>query len=243
MVEVTSRLDAVRMQADDPRRLAEFWAEILGRVLVPSAAPDAEFDLLPTDDFEFRLRCVATQDPKPDQNALHLHLTSTSLIDQLETVRRALALGACHIDVGQTPDEGHLVLADPEGNEFCVIEPGSSFLAGCGFLAEFACDGTRAVGHFWSGALGWPLVWDQDDETAVQSAPGGPKIAWGGPPVTTPKGRGALHLDLTIPPDGDLGAETARLVSLGASLVSSDANAYRSLLLDPDGNEFGLRKS
>ena len=40
------------------------------------------------------------------------------------------------------------MLADPEGNEFCVIEPGNSFLAGCGFLGELACDGTRQVGLF-----------------------------------------------------------------------------------------------
>ena len=63
-----------------------------------------------------------------------------------------------------------MVLADPEGNELCVIEPGNSFLAGCGFVGELACDGSREVGHFWSEALGWPLVWDQDQETAIQSA-------------------------------------------------------------------------
>ena len=75
------------------------------------------------------------------------------------------------------------MLADPEGNEFCVIEPGNAFLAGCGFLGELACDGTRDVGLFWSEALGWPLVWDQDEETAIQSPRGGTKVAWGGPPV------------------------------------------------------------
>lgn len=36
---------------------------------------------------------------------------------------------------------------------------------------------------FWSEALGWPLVWDQDEETAIQSPHGGTKVAWGGPPV------------------------------------------------------------
>lgn len=55
------------------------------------------------------------------------------------------------------------------GNEFCVIEPGNAFLAGCGFLGEVACDGSREVGLFWSDVLGWPPVWDQDQETAIQS--------------------------------------------------------------------------
>ena len=62
-----------------------------------------------------------------------------------------------------------------------MIEPGNSFLAGCGFLGELACDGSRDVGLFWSEALGWRLVWDHDQETAIQSEAGGTKIAWGRP--------------------------------------------------------------
>ena len=54
------------------------------------------------------------------QNQMHFHLTSTSPEDQQQTVARALGLGARHIDIGQRPEEGHVVLADPEGNEFCV---------------------------------------------------------------------------------------------------------------------------
>ncbi|MDQ2739223.1 MAG: hypothetical protein M3Y35_11575 [Actinomycetota bacterium] len=47
------------------------------------------------------------------------------------------------------------MLADPKGNEFCVFEPGNSFLADCGFLGELAGEGTRQVGLFWAEALGW----------------------------------------------------------------------------------------
>jgi hypothetical protein len=43
---------------------------------------------------------------------------------------------------GAAPEEDHVVLADPDGNEFCVIEPGNNFLAGCGFLGEVSCHGT-----------------------------------------------------------------------------------------------------
>ena len=42
---------------------------------------------------------------------------------------------------------------------------------------------TREVGLFWSEALGWPLVWDQNEQTAIQSPHGGTKVAWGGPPL------------------------------------------------------------
>jgi hypothetical protein len=70
---------------------------------------------------------------------MHLDLTSLSLEDQQQTVARSLGLGARHIDIGQRPEQGHVVLADPEGNEFCVIEPGNTFLDG-GFIGALACE-------------------------------------------------------------------------------------------------------
>ena len=113
---------------------------------------------------------------------MHFDLTS-NLQPQQETVEKALRLGARHLDIGQRPEEGHVVLADPEGNEFCVIEADNNFLAECGFFGAVVCNGSQEVGYFWSKALGWPLVWDQDEETAIRSPHGGPKITWGGPPL------------------------------------------------------------
>jgi len=96
--------------------------------------------LLPSDDIGFRIRVLQTLELKSGQNQLLFDLTSTSLEDQQQTVARLLGLGARHIDIGQRPEEGHVVLADPEGNEFCVIEPGNNFLADCGFIGAVACD-------------------------------------------------------------------------------------------------------
>ena len=134
---------------------------------------------------------------------MHLHLTSASRRTSSDRWRRRWGSAANHLDVGQRPEEGHVVLADPEGNEFCVIEPGNTFLAGCGFLGELACDGTREVGLFWSEALGWPLVWDQDQETAIQSPHGGTKVAWGGPPVAPKMARNRQRFDLAPADAGD----------------------------------------
>ncbi|MGH3712031.1 MAG: VOC family protein [Micromonosporaceae bacterium] len=75
--------------------------------------------LLPSDDTGFRIRLLPTQAQKTGQNQMHFDLTSTSLEDQQRTVARALGLGAQHIDVGQRPEAGHVVLTDPEGNESC----------------------------------------------------------------------------------------------------------------------------
>jgi predicted enzyme related to lactoylglutathione lyase len=234
---VTSHLNALCIDANDPLRLAQFWAGVLGREVTDHPADRTA--LLLSDGTGFSIRFQPTQEQKSGPNQLHLHLTSTSLEDQQQTVARSLGLGAMHLDVGQLPEEGHVVLADPEGNEFCVIEPGNTFLAGCGFLGELACDGSREVGLFWSEALGWPLVWDQDQETAIQSPAGGTKIAWGGPPLRGKTGRGRQHFDLAPPADGDQQAEVERLVALGATRVDIRQGGVSGVVMaDPDGHEF-----
>ena len=234
---MTSHLHALGFDANDPQRLARFWSDVLGREMADD--PDGGFVLLPGDETGFRIEFFPTKDPKTGPNQMHFHLTSTSLDDQQSTVARALELGARHLDVGQRPEEGHVVLADPEENEFCVIEPGNEFLADCGFLGELACDGSQEVGYFWSKALGWPLVWDQDQETAIQSPGGGTKIAWGGPPLAPKTGKNRLHLDLAPPADGDQQAEVGRLVSLGATRIDiGQGEVSWVVMADPAGNEF-----
>jgi hypothetical protein len=231
---MTSHLVALCVDATDPDRLARFWAGVLDREIAGDG-----LTVLPGDDTGFSIRFQQTQDPKVGPNRMHLHLTSTTLEDQQSTVARALELGGRHLDVGQGPEEEHVVLADPEGNELCVIEPGNDFLADCGFLAELACDGTRAVGYFWSEALGWPLVWDQDQETAIRSPLGGPKISWGGPPVAPTTGSNRLHLHRAPPVGADQPAEVDRLVSLGATRVDiGQGDVSWVVLADPGGNEF-----
>ena len=234
---MTAHLRALCVDANDPLRLARFWACVLDREMVDD--PGGGTVLLPSDDTGFGIRFLPSREPKSGPNQIHLHLTSTSLANQQSTVDRAVHLGASHLDVGQLPQEGHVVLADPEGNEFCVIEPGNTFLADCGFLGELACDGSQEVGYFWSEALGWPLVWDQDQETAIQSPRGGSKIAWGGPPLMPRTGRDRLRFDVAPPVDGDQQAEVDRLVSLGATRIDiGQGEVSWVVMADPDGNEF-----
>ncbi|MGW6564782.1 VOC family protein [Streptomyces sp. NPDC054975] len=234
---MTSHLHALCFDANDPSRLARFWADFLGWETTDD--PDDGIVLLPSDDTGFRLRFLPTQEGKTVQNPLHFDLTSTSRDDQQAVVAKALALGARHTDVGQRPEEGHVVLADPEGNEFCVIEPGNNFLADCGFIGALACDGSQEVGYFWSKALGWPLVWDQDQETAIRSPHGGPKVTWGGPPLLPRTGRTRLRFDLAPAADGDQRAEVERLVSLGATRVGPGPDGSGHVVMtDPDGQEF-----
>jgi catechol 2,3-dioxygenase-like lactoylglutathione lyase family enzyme len=231
------RVVALCIDAHDPPGLARFWSGMLGWETIDE--PDGGLALLPNDDTGFRLEFFPTEDQKVSQNQMHFDLTSASFEEQQETVDRALRLGGRHIDIGQDPDDGHVVLADPEGNEFCVIEPGNSFLADCGFIGAVSSDGSQECGYFWSEALGWPLVWDQDEETAIRSPHGGPKITWGGPPLDPKTGKYRLHFDLAPPPDGDQEAEVERLISLGASRADiGQGEVSWEVMVDPDGHEF-----
>lgn len=234
---MTSHLHQLCFDAHDPLRLAQFWAGVLGREVTDN--PAGGILLPPKEPTEFRLLFLPTREEKWGPNQAHFDLTSSSLEDQQATVARALELGGRHIDIGQRPEEGHVVLADPEGNEFCVIEPGNNFLAGTGFIGALASDGTQEVGYFWHRALGWPLVWDQDQETAIQSPRGGTKITWGGPPVAPKLGKNRLHFDLAPPADGDQLAEVERLIGLGAKRIDiGQGDVDWVVMADPDGNEF-----
>jgi catechol 2,3-dioxygenase-like lactoylglutathione lyase family enzyme len=234
---MTSQLHALGFDAIDPQRLARFWAGLLGREMVDD--PPDGFALLPKDDTEFRLEFFPTQAERVGENQMHFDLTSTSLEDQRATVAKALELGGRHLDIGQGPDALHVVMADPEGNEFCVIEPGNNFLADTGFIGAVSCDGTQEVGYFWSRALDWPLVWDQDQETAIQSPHGGSKVSWGGPPVAPKTGKNRLHFDLAPPAGEDQQAEVERLISLGAKRIDiGQGDVDWVVMADPDGNEF-----
>lgn len=209
---------ALRCLALDPLAQAQFWAGVLG------VQAEAEIVAVPG----FCLRFVVTDRPKTVQARIHLDLTSMSLDDQRARVATVLRLGGQHVDIDQDPAEGHVVLADPEGNELCVIAAGNHFLADNARIGAVNCDGSYALGIFWSRVLDWPLVWDEGDETAIQSPEGGSKFTWSGPPLmarNTPE-RISFHLAAQGP--GDL----ARLVEIGAT----DLGGGR--FLDPDGNEF-----
>ena len=234
---MTARLVSLCIDANEPSTLARFWAEAL-RWEIDSS--DDATGLVPTDDTTFGILFEPVPERKAGSNRLHIDLTTTSLEDQHDTVTTLLRLGACHIDIGQTPDDRHVVLADPEGNELCVIEPDNSFLADCGRLGSISCEGTREVGYFWSTALAWPLVWDQDEETAIRAPNGtGPFVTWGGGPITPKTAKNRLHLDVAPSRGGNQGKEVDRLVALGATRIDiGQGEVSWVVMADPDGNEF-----
>ena len=107
--------EQIIVDAGDPAGLGRWWQEALGWVVV-NDAPD-EFEIRPTPDRLPGLLFVPVEEQKTVKNRLHLDFRPE---DQEVEVRRLLALGATPADVGQGA-ESWVVLADPEGNEFCVL--------------------------------------------------------------------------------------------------------------------------
>jgi len=103
------------IDARDPVALGRWWLEALGWVLVEDD-PD-EFEIRPASDVLPGLIFEPVRDHKRSKNRLHLDLRPD---DQDAEVARLLALGASRVDIGQG-DVPWVVLADPEGNEFCVL--------------------------------------------------------------------------------------------------------------------------
>ncbi len=102
------------IDARDPVRLGQWWREALGWVVFE--ADPGEFEIRPTTDRRPGLLFAKVDEPKTAKNRLHLDFRPD---DRDAEVERLLALGATRTDVGQG-EQSWVVLADPEGNEFCV---------------------------------------------------------------------------------------------------------------------------
>jgi len=111
----SSRWEQVVVDCEDPARLARWWAEALGYEIVHEAPEEVEIrrsrDELPG------LLFTPTPDVRAGKNRLHIDLRPD---DQEAEVERLVDMGARPVDIGQG-DVSWIVLADPEGNEFCVL--------------------------------------------------------------------------------------------------------------------------
>jgi predicted enzyme related to lactoylglutathione lyase len=119
------RAHHVVIDAEDLPGLAAFWSAVLGwRIL---SEREREVVIGPSVDAPFGICFMPAGEPHTIKNRLHLDLT-TRAEDRDAEIERVLALGARHVDVGQTGEESWVVLADPEGNEFCVVRPKATLI-------------------------------------------------------------------------------------------------------------------
>jgi hypothetical protein len=115
------RFYSIVIDCADPRTLGRWWAEALNWQVTHDEGDEVDVAVGETADgkeIEPILTFVPVPDRKAGKNRLHIDLAPD---DRDGEVERLLALGATHADVGQAGDETWVVLADPEGNEFCVL--------------------------------------------------------------------------------------------------------------------------
>ena len=115
---MTSRIAVLAVDAVDVDLVADFWCSVLGWRVVDR--DDDGVSLAPDDGGWPSIDVLRVPEPKTVKNRLHLDLRADGSTTQQE-VDRLLAAGARRVDVGQGPDVSWVVLADPEGNEFCLL--------------------------------------------------------------------------------------------------------------------------
>jgi len=119
---VACRITELVLDSHDPQRLASFWCEVLGYVVLDRVGDSIEIGPAkagfagPQPTMVFN----PTVQPKRDKLRLHIDVNATDC-DQHEELARLFAAGATPVEIGQTGEESWHVLADPEGNEFCLL--------------------------------------------------------------------------------------------------------------------------
>jgi hypothetical protein len=236
-----TRLTTVVIDAAQPGALAHWWSEAISWP-VTYIAPDEVVVAPPGTGRTFdvpELVFVPVEDPKTVKNRVHLDLASDSAEHQAAIVERLVRSGASRVDIGQGAAPW-VVLADPEGNELCVLEPRPRYV-GHGPLAAIVVDAEdpARLARFWAVAAGWPVADEQPDAVELRNPRGLlPDLCFVrvDEPKTT---KNRVHLDVA-PYDGeDQADEVRRLTGLGATEVDiGQGDVSWSVLADPEGNEF-----
>ncbi|MGW3114336.1 VOC family protein [Streptomyces sp. NPDC001091] len=239
---MTTRLVQISMKATDKSALGRFWADALGWKVTGDTPDETNVEPEGVTYPSPEAVCVdvlTVPVPKTVKNRVHLDLATTGKAHQAELVARLRDLGATPADVGQG-DVPWTVLADPEGNEFCVLEPREIYRdTGPVAAVVVDCADPHAMARFWGEAMDWTVHEVTDGHARLRSAKAvGPYLEF----IRTPDAKTGLnrvHLDIRPYPGDDRAAEAERLRTLGATdLDLGQGDAPWTVLTDPEGNEF-----
>ncbi|MFG1841686.1 VOC family protein [Micromonospora sp. NPDC049175] len=233
----------VNIKAVDPVAVGEFWAQALGwNAFHPGVTtyvgPRAEL-VWPDPDF-LGIDIVPVPEPKTaTTNRMRLELASSSSGHRAELLARLERLGAKPAGADRLGASCAL-LADPEGNEFCVPGPQETGRdTGPISAVVMDCTDPPAMARFWGAAIDWPVVAVTGERATLRSGRGtGPDLTFVRVPGTTPT-LDRLHLDLRPDTGDDQAAQAVRLRALGAADldVGQGGDVSWICLTDPDGHE------
>src|SRR5215469_10440013 len=172
---MATRAVHIVIDAADPSRLAGFWAAALGWEVASDEADEAVVappGFSYPDPAALPLVFVPVADPKTGKNRVHLDLSSTSDEHQAAEIARLLALGASPADIGQG-DAPWEVLADPEGNEFCVLDPRPEYMDARP-VAAVVIDShdPGQIASFWAAATDWEVQQSEPGFASLRAAGG-----------------------------------------------------------------------
>ncbi len=237
---MTTRLENLVIDAARPEALAGFWAALLGWHVAVEESGEVDVRAPESDGWDLDLVFVPVPEPKEVKNRIHLDLASTTPAHQAALVARALELGGRRVDLGQGAVPW-VVLADPEGNEFCVLEPRERY-ADTGAVASILVDARdpELLAGFWARLTGWPVQAREGDVLVGLRAPSG-RGPWleflRNDDVKRVKNR--VHLDVAPPAGEDQAAAVTEVVAAGAAPADPVGPALPwRVLVDPEGNEF-----
>lgn len=228
------RLENIVWDARDPRLLGRFWAAAVGAEQLVDEPDGFEARVALSDDVFLDLCFQRVTAPSSAPARLHPDLMGGAR--QPEVVARLLELGAVHVDIGQG-DVPWAVLADPEGNSFCVMAE-REIHRGTGPIAALPMDSADPArdARFWAAVTGW-VPWQGTPGAATLRHPSGAGPLLELCPEPEPKrGKNRMHLDVR-PEAGEHGV-TERLTALGAVRISEPGEFPWLQFVDPSGNEF-----
>jgi hypothetical protein len=238
-----TRMVHMVVDAAEPARVARFWAAVLGWEMMADGPEVA--NVLPSgygypDPIAQLLVVLSVPESKSAKNRVHLNLATRSAAHQAAEVDRLLSLGAVPADVGQG-DVPWRVLADPEGNEFCVLDPRPVYRDTGPVAAIVAdCADLEVMAGFWELAAGWTRRGVADGRVMLRSPRDvGPFLELQRvPEAKTAKNR--LHLDVAPEKGEDQAAAVKLLRAAGAvpADIGQGNDVSWKVMADPEGNEF-----
>lgn len=230
-------LENVVVDATDPQTLGRFWEAALGTETLTDEIGGFETRLaLPNGPV---LDLCFQRVPEPPSEPQRLHLDLRGAGEQQLVVERLLALGAGQADIGQGPVPW-VVLADPEGNPFRVMEERAEY-GDTGPIAALpldVADPDREL-EFWRWLTGWVPVEGTEARSLQHSSRRGPLLELR--PETEPKGpaKNRMHLDVRLEPGDDADAVAQGIVDRGGrELHFGWGDLPWRHFADPSGNEF-----
>lgn len=229
-------LENLVFDAVHPARLGRFWEAVVGGERLTDEPGIFETRLAVEGGPVLDLCLQRVAEPPSEPLRLHADLFGGDRRDEM--VDRLLGLGARPLDIGQR-DVPWVVLADPEGNPFCVMEERPAYVD-TGPIAALPLDSADPDrdAEFWSRLTGWTDAPGVAPRTLRHPSRRGPLLEMCPEPAAKRAGKNRMHLDVRLEAGDDPDEVAAQIAGLGGRELHPGWGALPwRVYADPSGNE------